>query len=513
MAYLSDMLRKAKQQSSNTSDAPETENQDSNLTSSTDRILVESYGDTKIYQIKGDKQMYYETPSPRYRGEEKVLIESLLELAANSINANDKLLQTRSEKRARLYSAVMEIVDKNPQINLPSNAKNFYVNAVVREMAGFGLIDPLIYDDNLEEVMVIGVNKPVYVFHRKHDMLKTNIVFYNDKDIYDLIDRIARNVGRHIDLQSPMLDARLADGTRVNATIPPLSLEGSTLTLRKFRADPLSIMDLINYGTINPVSAAFLWMGVEGLKSYPANMLISGGTASGKTTMLNAVGSFIPEHERLITIEDTAEIRLPFEHLIRFESRPPSTEGQGEVSINMLLTNALRMRPDRIVVGEVRGEEAYTLFNAMNTGHKGSLGTVHANSAKETLVRLTSPPMNIPGVMLSALNFIVMQQRIYDPRKGLVRRVTEIGEVVVDEELNSSVKIIFQWNPNKDVLMETGEPILFLKTLADYAGLSVSAVRDEWKSRTELIENLYEKGIRDLTTVTNSIQQYTKEKV
>lgn len=255
-----------------------------------------------------------------------------------------------------------------------------------------------------------------------------------------------------------------------------------------------------------------MWLGVDGLGAYPANTLIAGGTASGKTTTLNAVGSFIPDHERILSIEDTAELKLPFEHWIRFEARPPGTEGQGEVSIDTLLKNALRMRPDRIVIGEVRGEEAYTLFNAMNTGHKGSIGTVHANSARETLVRLTSPPMNVPPVMVSALNFIVMQQRSYDRRKGLVRRVTELAEVAVDENLVSSVRVLFAWNAIKGVFEPTGEQVAYFKTLADFAGLTKGAVEEEWKARTAFLEGLNANGTREMGEVTEAMQRYVKEK-
>lgn len=219
------MLRKAKQETpssqarSEFSEAAAVEEKAPETTA--DRTLVDSYGDVRIYRVKGERLLHYEVPAPRYRGEEKALVESILDLAATTINVNEALLQTRSEKRAHFATEILAILDKNPQINLPANAKSFYVNAVVREMVGFGLIDPLIYDDGLEEIMLIGVGKPVYVFHRKFGMMKTNIFFYNDSDVFELIDRIARNVGRHIDLQSPLLDARLADGTRVNATIPP----------------------------------------------------------------------------------------------------------------------------------------------------------------------------------------------------------------------------------------------------------------------------------------------------
>ncbi|MFQ5406202.1 MAG: ATPase, T2SS/T4P/T4SS family, partial [Candidatus Micrarchaeia archaeon] len=240
-------------------------------------------------------------------------------------------------------------------------------------MLGFGLIDALVQDDFLEDIMVVGPDKPVFVFHRKYDMMRTNIVFYDEQDIRILIDRIARNIGRRIDVQSPLLDARLSDGSRVNATIPPVSLNGSTVTLRKFKRDPYSVVDLVSLGTLNLEVAAFLWMASDGLGAKPANILIAGGTASGKTTTLNMLCSFVPSSERVISIEDTAELNLPLFHWVRFETRPPGIEGTGEITMDMLVKNTLRMRPDRIIVGEIRGSEGFTMFTAMNTGHDGAL--------------------------------------------------------------------------------------------------------------------------------------------
>lgn len=221
--------------------------------------------------------------------------------------------------------------------------------------------------------MVIGTNRPVYVWHRRFNMCKTNVIFDSDRDILNIIERIAREVGRRIDQQSPLLDARLPDGSRVNATIPPISLDGPTITIRKFKRDPLTIIDLIKYGTMSSEVAAFLWVLVDGLGVKPANVLVAGGTGSGKTTTLNSLGMFIPPSERVISIEDTAELQLPVEHWVRLETRPPNLEGKGEVTMDDLVRNTLRMRPDRIIVGEVRGPEARTMFTAMNTGHNGAL--------------------------------------------------------------------------------------------------------------------------------------------
>ncbi|MFH0972088.1 MAG: ATPase, T2SS/T4P/T4SS family [Candidatus Micrarchaeota archaeon] len=347
----------------------------------TERMLVESYGDVRVYKEANEPLYVYEIPSPRLKGEERSLIRTLLEITTGVISEQETTGMGKEEKKAKYLQKVLEIIANTPELKIPIHAKQFYAEAVVKEMAGYGIVDPLLDDDLLEEIMVIGPGKPVYVFHRKYEMMKTNVIYYEDRDIFNLIDKMARTVGRRIDIQSPLLDARLPDGSRVNATIPPASINGSTLTLRKFRKDPFTVVDLIKYGTLDFDVAAFLWVISDGFGALPANILISGGTASGKTSTLNVLASFIPSDERIISIEDTAELNLPLEHWVRMEVRPASAEGSGEISMDTLVKNSLRMRPDRIVVGEIRGQEGFTLFTAMNTGHRGAV-------KGETLIQL-----------------------------------------------------------------------------------------------------------------------------
>ncbi len=1057
MPVLDELLRKAKMETAPKPTAPPAPAASADPTG--ERILVDSYGEASIYKAKGEPLLLYEVPVPRYRGEEHGLIDSILDVAARVINVDEALFETKADARDRYVARVLEIIDAYPELKIPANSKEFYAKAVVREMVGFGLLDPLVSDDGLEEVMVIGTGKPVYVFHRKYEMMKTNIVFYDDKDVTDLVDRIARNIGRRIDLQSPLLDARLPNGTRVNATLEPVSLNGATITLRKFRTDPISIIDLINNNTMSYEVAAFLWLISEGMGAMPANLIIAGGTASGKcmvgctpvvladgrvmkiadivegalgrgkpftdndgwdfvhgdgtkvlslnqeslkitpalvksfwrhkapeklvrvktrtgreitvtcehpfftfeggrlvkkradelrkntriavpkkhpignrlgagqvdvlpllysselylegqgnlvrqmihalktrfnyasikdlgkaigvehrtlyqwmegsaavplnrfmdllnssgvaftdkklllksktsgknlafsryvtpelmrflglvladghldrkyaefhnqrpelledflnlagtifgstgsiqnypgqtvprarvnstamvillkqlfgvpvgnksakislpdlifslpdefvsellsglydcdssfthrnkigqegnarieystkskalagqlpflllrfaipshairspsghyrimiygrkncsdfgsainlrnhskqeilsfireststfgqidlypgigslltearlgsgltqkklaertglsrraiglyeanaraagrgsfqklvtalnmtelkkfagsevffdeikeisavenhgekfvydftvednhtfiagsgggviahnTTTLNSITSFVPNYERLISIEDIAEIKLPFEHWVRFEVRPPGVEGTGEIDANTLLKNALRMRPDRIIIGEIRGEEAYTLFSAMNTGHRGVCGTLHSNSARETISRLTSPPMAVPTIMLSALNFIVMQQRVYDRRKGLIRRVSEVAELVPSEPgAMPSMQVLYEWDPVKDELSPTGSQSTYLQMLAKYAGGTREGVLAELHAREAVLRGLNAKGVRELAEVCRVTQNYALKK-
>ena len=284
----------------------------------------------------------------------------------------------------------------------------------------------MIQDDELEEIMIIGINKPVYVYHRKHGMMKTNIRYDDEQELTDLIDSMARQINRRIDKESPILDGRLSDGSRINATIPPVSADGPSLTIRKFKKDPLTIIDLINSKTLSLELAAFLWLCFDGLGVRSANAIISGGTSSGKTTTLNALASFINPKERIINVEN-----------------------KGELTMNDLVKNSLRQRPDRIIVGEVRAEEAITLFTALNTGHSG-FGTLHSNSARETITRLTTKPMSVPKIMIQAIDFIIMQKRIYTPSGVSYRRISEVAEVVGSEEGVIQLNKIFEWNPETD---------------------------------------------------------------
>ncbi len=381
---------------------------------------------------------------------------------------------------------------------------------ISQEMLGYGELDPLIKDDDLEEIMVIGTGRPVFIYHRKIGMMVTNIVFDHDNDIKALIDVIARQVNRRIDQQTPILDARLEDGSRVNATIPPVSADGSSLTIRKFRKDPLTVIDLINFKTMSSHLAAFMWVCVDGLGVKPCNAIIAGGTGSGKTTTLNTVTSFVPPRERIITIEDTLELQLPHTHVLRMETRPPNIEGSGELDMDTLVKNSLRQRPDRVIVGEVRGSEAITLFTALNTGHSG-FGTLHSNTARETITRLVNPPMSVPNIMIPALDFIIMQNRMYRPEGGSIRRITEVAEVVGMEEGNVQLNRVFEWNNVTDKVEYVGIASQTLRSLSELRGVSITEVEEEIEKRRLVLEYMADKNIRAIEEVGQFINDYYKD--
>jgi len=470
--------------------------------------LVKSYDSVKIYKVTGESLLVYSVPVVKPSGPEKTLLNTVKEAATRLITVAPEEIRDPIRRRNFYFSRIKEIIESSPELGVPKSKIDFYSDMIVREMIGYGILDILTQDDLLEEIMVIGPLLPVYVFHREYGMMKTNIMFGKNKEIKNIVDRIAREVGRRVDMQSPLLDARLPDGSRVNATVPPISLGGVTLTIRKFTEDPFSVIDLIKNNTINSEVAAFLWLAVEGMGAKPANILVSGGTSSGKTTTLNVLASFIPSRERIITIEDTAELDLPMEHWIRFETRPPGLEGTGEITMDVLVKNSLRMRPDRIIVGEVRHMEAFTLFTAMNTGHDGSLGTVHANDAPETIARLLNPPMNVPPLMINALDFIVVEQRIHDRRKGTIRRIVEIAELEGMDGENASLQVLFQWDPVTDTLKGTGVPSKYLQELIRYTGLSKDELENELIKRKNFLEDLSKRNIRSLRSVINAFNNY-----
>jgi pilus assembly protein CpaF len=312
---------------------------------------------------------------------------------------------------------------------------------ITDEIIGLGPMEPLLRDDSVTEIMVNGPRQ-VYI-ERSGRLELTNVVFQNDDHVMRIIDRIIAPIGRRIDESSPMVDARLTDGSRVNAIIPPLSLIGPVITVRKFSASPFTVDDLIRFGTSTPEMFDFLRACVEAR----LNIFVSGGTGSGKTTTLNVLSSFIPNDERIITVEDAAELQLRQEHVVTLESRPPNIEGRGAVPIRELVRNCLRMRPDRIIVGECRGGEALDMLQAMNTGHDGSMSTGHANSPRDMLARLETmvlmagvdlPLRAIREQVSSAVDLIVHQSRLKDGTRRIVN-ITEVqgmeGDVIVMQDV------------------------------------------------------------------------------
>jgi pilus assembly protein CpaF len=330
--------------------------------------------------------------------------------------------------RPKVVKEMLNQAYLNTKINLAVTMRDQLFREIVDDMLGFGPIQSLLDDDDVTEIMVNGAEK-VYV-ERKGKLERTPIVFENDNQVLKLIDRIIMPLGRRIDPDSPTVDARLPDGSRVNAIIQPVAIDGPSITIRKFMKGRLSVEQLIEFGSLTASMAEF----IRACVVSHLNIIISGGTGSGKTTLLNVLSSFIPEDERIVTIEDAAELRLQQDHIVRLETKPTDVEGKNGVTIRDLVKNSLRMRPDRIIVGEVRGGEALDMLQAMNTGHDGSLTTLHANSPRDAVSRLETmclmAGIDLPVKVLrqqvaSAIDVIIQQSRL----RGGARKVTSITEV------------------------------------------------------------------------------------
>lgn len=453
----------------------------------------------------------YDVTKQEYSPEEKILLgemrENLVDLAISSGDnfqvSEEKLL---NDIKGFLF---LRLNGKAQDNDVPNEYLDRLSRKFLRDIIGYGAIDPLIQDDDLEEIMIIGTGKPIFVYHREYGMMKTNLRFNDESELRDLIDSIARQINRRIDQESPILDGRLIDGSRINATIPPVSADGPSLTIRKFRRDPLTIIDLINSRTISLDLAGFLWLCIDGLGVKSANAIISGGTSSGKTTTLNALSAFINPNERIITIEDTLELQIPHEHVIRMETRPANVEGKGELTMNDLVKNSLRQRPDRIIVGEVRANEAITLFTALNTGHSG-FGTLHSNDARETITRLTNEPMSVPEIMIQAIDFIIMQNRIYTPSGVSFRRISEVAEVVGMEEGTVQLNKIFQWNPERDTIDNISITSNTLQQIANLSGKSIIELKNEIENRKLVLKHMINQNIRSVEGVNSVIELYYK---
>jgi pilus assembly protein CpaF len=349
------------------------------------------------------------------------------------ISKTDEVRRTIQE----LFEQIL--TEENIVLSRPERARLF--EQIAAEILGFGPLQTLLEDDTITEIMVNGA-KNIYI-ERKGKIHRVPVTFENHDHVMRIIDRIVAPLGRRIDEASPYVDARLPDGSRVNAVIPPISLVGPVLTIRKFSKNPITLEQLIQFGSISPEALQFLKACVESR----LNVVISGGTGSGKTTFLNILSSFIPGDERIVTIENAAELQLRQEHVITLESRPPNIEGRGEITIRQLVINALRMRPDRIIVGEIRDEAALDMLQAMNTGHDGSMTTLHSNSPRDSLARLETmtlmagmdlPSRAIREQISSAIDLIVHQDRMRDGTRKIVN-VTEVsgmeGEVITMTDL------------------------------------------------------------------------------
>jgi len=357
-------------------------------------------------------------------------------------------------------------------------------------------------DNALEEIVINSPEENVWVFHKQHGWLKTNISIGNDDKTRHYATIIGRKVGRQISVLEPLLDAHLNEGDRVNATLYPISTKGHTLTFRKFSRNPFTITHFLDFNTMSLEAASLIWLCMQ----YELSAIIAGGTASGKTSTLNVLATFFPPNQRIISIEDTREIRLPkFLHWVPMSTRLSNAEGKGEVSMEDLLVNSLRMRPDRILVGEVRRKkEAQTLFEAIHTGHS-VYATFHANTAEETVQRLTNAPIDIPKIMLPAISLIIIQFR---NRRTGTRRTFQIAEILPD----STANVLMQYDAKKDMLVKQNKSKYLMSTLKLFTGFSDLEIKKNLKEKQMVLKYLMKNKINTVDGVGRIMAEYYTRK-
>ena len=435
-------------------------------------------------------------------GTEALLDEIRKELVSVTSIAAGELVDEKSVikiKQQFIDDAGKLLKEKVP--DMEKNTEDLLVGILIQEMLGLGQIEFLINDPALEEIVIISSKEPVRTYHKKHGWLTTNILIQTEEEINNYSNIIARRVGRQISILTPLLDAHVVTGDRANAVLYPIATKGNTITIRKFSRDPWTIIDLIGNKTVSMDVSAILWLAIE----YEMNVLISGGTASGKTVFLNACMPFIPPNHRIISMEDTRELMLPeFLYWCPLVTRAPNPEGKGEVSMLDLLVNSLRMRPDRIILGEIRRQrEAEVLFEAMHTGHS-VYATVHADSANETIRRLTNPPINVPANMLANVNLNVVMFR--DRRRGL-RRVLQLAEFIPGKD-SINANILYRWVVDNDEIIPHNESLTFIDELSRNTGMSENEINQNLEKKKSILTWLLKNNIRDLDSIGKVMNLY-----
>ncbi len=401
-----------------------------------------------------------------------------------------------------------KIADRILQNKLPyisPETKSLLVNKLVRDMLGLGELEFLLNDTWIEEIVINSAKEPVRIYHKKYGWLETNITIESEAQILNYSNIIARRVGRQITTLNPLLDAHLVTGDRANAVLYPISSKGNTITIRKFARDPWTVTDFIENQTVTSEIMSMIWLGMQ----YEMNILVSGGTASGKTSFLNVILPFIPLNQRIITIEDTRELELPiYLYWVPLVTRLPNPEGKGEITMLQLLINSLRMRPDRIILGEIRRKgDAEVLFESMHTGHS-VYATVHANTVSETIQRLINPPIAVAENLLQAVHLNIVMFR--DRRKG-IRRIFQVGEFLSSEEegqVRIKPNIIYRWKPGVDKIVQHGTSVKFFEEVNRHTGLSDNEINKDMQEKQKILDWMVKNKIRQVNDVGKVMKEY-----
>jgi len=470
--------------------------------------VIEAYGNVKIMRDSKSTLLLYIVLSPKFSENEASVVERPKALISNYREIIKKLesFKTSEEKEAFLIEYVKKQLKGK---GLSSDNMDRMVTIIIDDVfLGYGRIGPLMRDENLEEIMINGMGIPVFVVHRKYGMCMTNIQYDSHDTIYELIDWLSNYSGRKIDYETPLLDAHMPDGSRANVAVAPAAPNGPSVTIRKFKRVPFNVINLIKLKTLSIGLGAFLWLCVEGMGIQPCNILVAGGSGSGKTTMLNALAMLVPHSERIVTVEDTLELNFEFlENWVAMEANP-SVLGKTKINSEALVENTLRMRPDRVIVGEVRGKEAYTLMVAMDIGLDGSMCTIHANTARDSTLRLMDEPMNIPIRMIPLIDIVLVMNRHFSRSKGVIRRITEVAEISGIEKDVVQLGDIYKWKPKEDEVARTEYPILLKEDLADRYSMSKKQLNAELFLREKVLEYMVKKDISDNTRFIEMMHRY-----
>ena len=468
--------------------------------------LEEPFSYASIVRDIDSLEKYYLVIQPPLKKDEREFLEFVYKQLMETL---DVRLDQVKDKAAEFILLQVERVLKSHKVEISEDFKKKLMYYILQRFLGYGKIDPLMRDPRIEDISCDGPDVPVYVFHRDYGSLASNVLFKDEEELSSFVVLLAQKCGKHISIANPMLDATLPDGSRVQMTLSSeVTTRGSTFTIRKFRSDPLTPVDLINYNTMSPEILAFLWMIVE----HGFNAVIAGGTASGKTSTLNAIALFIPREAKIVSIEETREINLPHPNWIPGVARSgfgDVVDGKlaGEIDMYDLMKAALRQRPEYILVGEIRGREAYVLFQAMATGHV-TYSTIHADSTRALINRLEGKPINIPRSMMHSLDLVILQG-LYKERDRSIRRCKQIVELVdIDPQTNEVLtNTVFKWDPGEDEFVYSGKSYI-LDSLRIKLDMTSQEMKEEIARRVEILKWMRRKNLREFKDVARVVDTY-----
>jgi len=468
--------------------------------------IYEPYVYAAVVREPSTHKMKYEIIEPTLLKEEEKLLEEIKNLLMEEVDVNLKDLETKEKAAEYLKNKALEVI-RDYHVKIAKEAIDKLVYYILRDFIGYGKIDALMRDHMVEDISADGVNIPIYVWHREYESLPTNIVYTNVDELNSFVTRLAYLSGKNISIATPMLDASLPDGSRIQLTYgSEITRKGSTFTVRRFRIDPLTISDLITFNTLSSEMAAHFWYAIENKASF----LVAGGVAAGKTSTLNCLSMFIKPELKIVSVEDTAELNLPHENWIPSVVRLGfglEEKGTGAITLFDLLKAAVRQRPDYIIVGEVRGKEAYTLFQAMATGHLG-MCTIHGESVDAVIHRLESEPLNIPRPLLNMIDAIMVQLRTEINGKP-ARRITTVTEVTALDPRTKELLTneTFRWDTKNDNFVYSGRSHILERNMKKM-GLQEDQVQEELRRRRTVLEWMAKNNIRRHSDVSNIIREY-----